>query len=382
MGSRFRGARSISVIIAGRMVQHVAWWNSFSALRLRSLGISCGARRIGEVDLAARGKAVRSIGLPLWPWGVIGLATLPLTAIALLTFLTTFTPTLFGDTAYYATALPALTSDAPLYRPETLGPHSIEPARAGSGDEYWDQAPSAALLAAVLLLPGGEVLWGVGMGAFLIAGLVLVMPRLGRGGLLLFAPVLMLLIPVSSALIWANLNSLVFLCLAVALRFPRHAGIAIGLAAGAKLVPILGIAWLAGKRDWRNVAIAVAVPGVMTLAVLPFIGMESLWHFVSMRFNQTAAPSALRWGLVDAGLPQLAADAMALAVAGMAWRWHSFSLAVVAMLIPIPALYVHYWTLLLVPLLTIWIPWVIRRLDYTPGDRGRTPAVKLSAPDP
>jgi hypothetical protein len=263
----------------------------------------------------------------------------------------------FGDVDWYAEGLRGLLSDGPLYDPAYFTPHALE------RPIFWDQAPSTALFT-LLLLPGDGWLWGLTMFGATVVGLVLIWPKVGAGGAVLLAPVLILWLPTTSALIWGNVNGLVFCLLAVAWRFPRAAGIAIGMAAAIKLVPILGIAWLAGKRDWRGLAWAVGIPLATTMIVLLWKGPETLSDFITLRANQWVPEQTTRWGIVDAGVPFQLALAVAGGLAILAWRRASFGLSVVAMLVSIPAMHAHYWTWLLVPFIGIWMPWLIDRLRY------------------
>lgn len=207
-------------------------------------------------------------------------------ALAFLAFGLTYGFVLFGDAEWYASALPALMSDQPLYDPSKLVRHPL------AFPHYWNQPPSTALVSLVQLLPGDRWLWGLLMIACLLGGLLLIWPRVGPGGTMLLAPVILAWHPVTSALVWANVNSAVFLMLAIALRFPRAAGTAIGVAAAIKLVPVLGVAWLVGKRDWRGATTAVGILLAATLIVMIWKGPTTLSDFVQLRlneFNPTAA---------------------------------------------------------------------------------------------
>jgi hypothetical protein len=137
------------------------------------------------------------------------------------------------------------------------------------------------------------------------------------------------------------------------------------VAAAIKLVPILGAFWLAGKRDWRGLWVAIAIPLVATLIVVAWKGPETLVDFIVLRLNQITPEgrnSPPRWGLADVtGLPNLVVYAIGAALAALAWRRASFSLAVLAMLAASPALHVHYWTWFLVPFIGIWMPWLLNR---------------------
>lgn len=298
----------------------------------------------------------RDRGLPLNPWGFLGLITAPLAAVALLVFANSYGFILFGDAEWYASALPALTSNQPLYDAAKLLPHPL------ALPTFWNQAPSTALFSLVQLLPGDRWLWGILMAACIVGGLLLIWPEVGPGGVMLLAPVVIAWPPVWSALIWANVNSAVFLLLAIALRFPRAAGLAIGVAAAVKLVPILGVAWLVGKRDWRGAITAVGILLAATLIVMIWKGPTVVLDFVQLRLNEFSPPGDgfPRWNPVEwLHLPSWVAYASAALIAVAAVARASISLAIIAMLLSVPSLHVHYLTWLLVPALCIWIPWVI-----------------------
>ena len=173
--------------------------------------------------------------IPLWPWGIVGLITVPLAVAGLIAYGRISEFVVFGDADWYATAIPALFSDGPLYDQTKLGPHKF------ALPPYWNQPPSTAPFALILGLPEGRWLWGGVCVASVLLGLVILWPRVGPGGALLLLPVLLVWLPVPSALAWANVNAIVFALLALAWRFPRAAGWSIGFAAALKLVPSL--AW-------------------------------------------------------------------------------------------------------------------------------------------
>jgi hypothetical protein len=293
--------------------------------------------------------------IPLWPWGLVGIVTIPLAVMALATFVRETHIELFADTRWYATAIPALFSDGPLYEPSKLGPHEY------AYPAYWNQPPSTALFALLTVLPGGRWIWGGTMIAFVLLGLLLLWPRVGLGGAMLLLPVLLVWLPVPSAMAWANINALVFGLLALAWRFPRAAGWAIGAAAAAKLVPVLGVAWLIGRRDWRNAGIAIGVLLAATLVVVAWKGPATIGDFVSLRLNELTPPGAPpRWNPVSLlGLPDWVGYASAGLLTLLAIRFGSLSLSIVAMLVAVPVLHAHYLTWLLVPILGIWVPWLL-----------------------
>jgi alpha-1,2-mannosyltransferase len=313
-------------------------------------------------------------------YGLAAVAALVVVLVSLPSWSTVHPSRLFTDVEWYEQALPALTSDAPLYDPAKLEPHELQP------PPFWNQAPSTAFFASFLLLPGGNVLWGVIMAASVIGGLVLVWPRIGLLGTMLLASALVFWFPIVTALTKGNLNALIFLMLAIALRFPRAAGWTIGIAAAAKLAPVLGVAWLLGKRDWRGAAIALAIPILATLVVLVWKGPDTLVDFFVLRANESKLDQQGRIGVVATlGVSPTVALVLGGLVALLAWWRASFTLAVVAMLISIPVMHSHYWTWLLVPALGIGVPrllhWVEERSD-SGRDRGLDRTAKLRPSGP
>jgi alpha-1,2-mannosyltransferase len=303
----------------------------------------------------------RKRGIPIFPWGLLGVLTVPMGALGLFAYVWIWPPILVGDADYYASALPALLTDAPLYDPRSFSPHVLPP------PPFWDQAPSTAPLAAIFLLPAGKLLWGIILAVCVVLGLTVILPRIGPGGIVLWAPIVTLLPPVVDAMVWGNLTALVFLMLAVAWRWPRHAGWAIGVAAAAKPVPILAVAWLIGRRDWRGVGVAIAIPLALTLVTMVFAGPNVIVDFVMVRINQSPTPGVARWGLADIGVPEVITWILAAVIALIAiWRV-SFSLCVIAILLATPALHLHYLTIALIPVIGIWIPWALDRMGHRGG---------------
>jgi Glycosyltransferase family 87 len=260
----------------------------------------------------------------------------------------------FGDLAWYANALPALLGDKPLYDPATLQPHPMV------APEYWNQAPSLAPF--VLTLVVTPYIWIVACIGSMAAGFVLIWPRVGAAATLTGVALLLLWEPVRAALWSANVNAMVFGLLAVALRFPRVAGWSIGLAAALKLIPILGVAWLIGKRDWRGAAVAVGVLAAFTSITVIAEGPAVLRDFVVQRLNEYDPHMEGQISLHAFGFSPWVGYAAAAVLSVLAARFASFSLAVMAMLVSVPNPHNHYWTWLLVPLLGIWVPWLMDRV--------------------
>lgn len=288
--------------------------------------------------------------LRFWPSALVGLALCGLAAVAILNAIVGH-PKLLGDADWYATALPALVGDGPLYDPARLGPHPVE------RPPFWNQPPSLAPFTLLLLLPAW--VWGALMAGAFLAGLVVIWPRVGLGGTLILLPLLLLWEPVQSALLWGNINAAVFGLLAVALRFPRSAGWAIGLAAAIKLAPILGVAWLLGKRDWRGAGIALGVLMAFTLIVVVWKGATTMTDFIALRLHEYEPGHDPKISLTTLGLSPMVGYLAGLLLAVVAARTASFSLAVAAMLVSVPFPHSHYWPWLLVPLLGVWLPWAL-----------------------
>lgn len=314
------------------------------------------------------GAKARLRGIPAWPWALLGAVTIPLLLTGWALWWAERGHMLFADVNWYARGLDGLLADGPLYDPAKLLPHAqLE------RPPFWDQAPSTALLTP-LLAPADGALWGMVMAGSTLVGLRLTWPRVGYGGTLLLAPVVLLWAPVVGALFWGNVNGLVFCLLAVAWRFPRLAGTAIGVAAAVKLVPILGVAWLAGRRDWKGAAIGLSIPVIATLVVVVLKGPETIADFIQLRLNQWApdVPGSQRWSISEVfGVPNWVGYGIGIVLAALSWRRASFSIAILAMLAATPSLQIHYWTWLLVPFLGIWMPWLLQRRQDGVGHGSR-----------
>jgi hypothetical protein len=322
---------------------------------------------IGEWPARARRTVLRG---PAWAYAFP--VSVLLTALVIQTYASVNLARLFSDTDWYAAVLPALTSDAPMYDPAKVGVHPLQP------PPFWNQAPSTALFASLLLLPGGTWLWGGLMAASVIGGLVLIWPRIGLAGTMILAPAILLWFPVFTALTKGNLNALIFGLLAVSIRFPHIAGLALGIGAAAKLSPILGVAWLVGRRDWRGAAMAIAIPLVATALVILWKGSDTLVDFLVLRAGEYKADPGGRIGLHLLGISPTVGLVLAAATASLAvWR-ASFTLAVAAMLMTAPVMHSHFWTWALVPLLAIGIPRLLDWLGATFSPAAATQAGRSS----
>lgn len=233
--------------------------------------------------------------------------------------------------------MPALVGDAPLYPPEWLLPHVAEP------PARFNQPPSTALFAPLAV---SAAVWGVLMTSSLVLALSLAWPRLRYPFGLLLLCVILAWWPTHTAFWWANLNNLALLCLVVAVRWPRWAGWAVGVAIAAKLAPVFWLGWLLRRDGWRAVGFALLVPALATALVVALTGPEVIWQFVLVRMNEIHPAASLRLGLPFVlGLP------LAIALAVLSWWRGSLALAVLASLAAVPALHLHYWTWLLAVML-------------------------------
>ncbi len=254
-------------------------------------------------------------------------------------------PIWFGDADWYAAGVRAIGGGQPLYPAAYLQPHvAVRP-------PAFNQPPAAVLLAPLAAL--GRVPWGALMAVALLAGIALAWPRLpGVWGWVL-AGAVMIWIPVPDAVIWATLNSVVLLLLAVAVRWPRQAGWAIGAAAALRLAPVFLFAWLIGRRDWRGVLTAAGVAIGLTLLAAALTSPSVLWDFVVVRWFEAPQPHFGEFSLATLGLPPAVGYVVAAGLAILAMRRASLSLSILAALVAVPDLHYHYWILLLVPLLRL-----------------------------
>lgn len=206
----------------------------------------------------------------------------------------------------------------------------------------------------MFLLPASPVIWGLAMAASFIVGLKLVWPRsMDRYLSVMLVGALLGWLPVAMSLYWANVNSLVVLMLALALRFPKHAGWAIGLASAAKLLPLLMLPWLVRRCGLRAGVIAVTVFALAMLIVVGLEGPSVVLDFVRVRASQSAPPHPIRWGLVPLGVPDGVVYAVAGVLAIIAGALRSFTLGVAAMLVATPVPHAHYYAWALVPTLAL-----------------------------
>jgi hypothetical protein len=293
---------------------------------------------------------------------VIGLALLAATTLFVANLVH---PIWFGDADWYATAVSALGGGHALYPADYLAPHmAVRPPQ-------FNQPPAVALLSPLAAL--GRGWWGATMLLALVAGLTLLWPRLREPWGFALAGALIIWIPVPDAVIWANLNSVVFLLVVIAARWPRQAGWAIGLATALRLFPLFLFAWLVGRRDWRGLLVGLAVAVGLTLAAALVTQPSAIWDFILVRWYEQPTSTFGGLSIASTGLPAWVGYLVALGLAAIAaWRG-SLAVAILASLAAVPTLHAHYWILVLAPLLRIGShPYAVR----APGLRGRAPAAR------
>jgi len=226
-----------------------------------------------------------------------------------------------------------------------------------------DNEPDAhALEALVAARPGGDTLITIDRALPqrpVVAGLALVWPRLRPPWDLVMGGAIVTSLPVISAVVFANVNSLILLLLAMAVRWPRAAGLALGVATALKVAPVFAFAWLIGRRDWSGVAMGLAVAAGLTLGAALLIDPNAVVDFIVVRWNELPRPGPLATGLTTFGLPATVGYLLAATLAVLAATRASLLLAVLACLAAVPVLHAHYWTWLLVPILARGTPLLV-----------------------
>jgi Glycosyltransferase family 87 len=252
-------------------------------------------------------------------------------------------PNVFGDAAWYAQATPALLGRRDLYPPQWLGPHEA------AWPQGFNLPPATALFGPIASL--SPALWGVIMALCVVGGLAVLWPRLPDPADFYLVCALVAFWPLWSVLIWSNVNALVFLLLAIGFRWSRHSGWTLGAAAAIKASPILLLAVLIGRRDWRQLRLAVATATALTLSVAALTGPRTVTDFVRVQLHESHPPLDYGWSAADF-MPEAAVVILAATLAGVAvLRRGSWSWALAGTLVLIPTLWLHYWTWALVPAL-------------------------------
>lgn len=155
-----------------------------------------------------------------------------------------------------------------------------------------------------------------------------------------------------------NITPLLVLLLAIAWRFRGRslvAGIAIGAAVALKLFLWPMIVWLLATRRWLGSGVAIASGCLVFLTVLPYTSVAEyvrlMAHLAEAFGPQGFSPIGF---FAQSGLPSGMAHVLGYSVGlttlFLACRRQSFVLALAASLLISPIVWLHYFTLLLVPL--------------------------------
>lgn len=275
-----------------------------------------------------------------------------------------------GDFMTYAAGARRLAAGVPLYPAFQLdGPYDLGHAAWGAGYVY---PPSAALLS----LPFAAFSDLVGFALFTaISGLALaivVFEIARREGLTDRAAVLVAVAvlasgPALDSLATGNVNSLVAAGLGAMWLAPRWSGYLSVLGALVKLFPILGLVWTLRLRQpvLRPLVLGVAVGVVSIVVVGPGAWLDFVTSTLNARSSGWLIPQPPRH-LLEPILGPAVASLVSYALTGLlvlaTYRVRShhvaFFLLSVALILPAPDWYMHYW---LVPLVGA-VPWIAKTL--------------------
>jgi hypothetical protein len=115
--------------------------------------------------------------------------------------------------------------------------------------------------------------------------------------------------------------------------------------------------------------ISVAVLMTATLIVVAWKGLDTIPDFVTLRLNEMPSPGpdgGVGFAALT-GLPQTTAYVGAFIITLLAVRYASLSLAIIAMLMTVSELHLHYLTWLLIPIVGIWLPGFITKAMFRSG---------------
>ena len=224
-------------------------------------------------------------------------------------------------------------------------------------NSIWPTA-AAALVAPLALLPSGVadgVMTALVIACFLAALLVMGVRDWRVFGAAVLWPSFI------SAMQTANLTLPLCLLAALVWRYRDRrwiAGAALGAALSLKffLWPLL--VWLAALRRWRAVALAVTLAAASLLLILPF---ESLVDYARLLRNLSDTfddKGYTPYGfLVETGAPEslskIATYALGVALLLGAWTRRSFALAIAAALVLSPIVWLHFFSVLALPLAAV-----------------------------
>jgi alpha-1,2-mannosyltransferase len=143
----------------------------------------------------------------------------------------------------------------------------------------------------------------------------------------------------------------------------RAAGIALGVATVIKLFPGLVLVWLVLRGRWRPVGWSIVGMAALSLVTLPITGIQPWFDYPTVLANMAApidvsaslSPTVWLAPIVGFGTARLVVLAVVLVV--LAWvarradERTGFGAAIVLALLATPALWTHYLSILVVPLL-------------------------------
>jgi glycosyl transferase family 87 len=177
--------------------------------------------------------------------------------------------------------------------------------------------------------------------------------------------------PVMDELVNGNVHLFIAGLMAVAwLGLRRHdsagdraAGIAIGIVTVIKLFPALLLVWLALRGRWRPIGWAMAGAAALSLVTLPITGIQPWLDYPTVLANMGApidvsaslSPTVWLEPLLGFGVARIVVTVAVLAI--LAWvarradERTGYAAAIVLALLVTPALWTHYLSILVVPLL-------------------------------
>lgn len=194
---------------------------------------------------------------------------------------------------------------------------------------------------ALLVAAGAACLWVLGVRDWRVYGVVA-----------MWAPVI-------SAVQTANVTLVLALLMALAWKYRNRRflpGVFVGLAIAVKLFPWPLVVWLAASRRYAAAAAALGVTVLSFLLILPF-GSPLDYFRLMRRLGETFGPDT--YSFYDPASPGMVAwVAAAVVVLGLIVYFGavrgddqaSFTLGVVACLLLSPIVWLHYFSLLIVPL--------------------------------
>jgi hypothetical protein len=286
------------------------------------------------------------------------------------------------DFRFYWTAASQLLHGQAIYSAEQLaGPYAPQ------GQVGFLYPPPLAALVTPLaaLFPSDPIpglwIWS-GLGAIVLAASILALARAERlderfpiltgGWVWLLVAAAFALPPVVDELVNGNVHLFLVGLLTAAwlglrrgdVRGTAVAGVAIGIATVIKLFPALLLLWLALRGRWRPIGWAILGAGVLALVTLPITGLEPWTQYPTVLANMaapidtSAALSPVTWLAPMLGFDAAKLLVWAAVVVAVVWVARSpggdrlgFAAVTVLALVATPALWTHYLSILVLPLL-------------------------------